>query len=153
MGVQLTSGELAEYLDRAHTVIVSTIDKEGFPHSVPMWFVLLDGAIYFRTMAHQQKAVNLRRTPKICLLAEDGEAWVDLRAVMVRGEAAEVTDPAEIARFEAAFDRKYADYRLPESNLGGGTQRHYSRPRVYLKVPLGGARIASWFNRKVRLKA
>lgn len=153
MGVELTPGERDDYLERAHTVIISTIDKDGFPHAVPMWFVYLDGAVYFRTMAHQQKAVNLRRNPKICLLVEDGEAWVDLRAAMIRGEAEEVTDPAEIDRFEAAFGRKYAAFRLPDTRVGNATQRHYARPRVYLKVPLAGARVASWYNRKVRLPA
>ena len=153
MGVQLTRDEIDDYLTRAHTVILSSVGRDGYPHSVPMWFAYLDGAIYFRTMGHQQKALNLKRDPKACLLVEDGEAWVDLRAVMVRGDAEEVSDPAEIERFEAVFDRKYQPFRQPTAQLGDATRRHYSRPRAYFKVPLDGSRVASWYNRKVRLRS
>ena len=152
MGVELTRAEIDDYLAQAHKVILTSQGPDGFPHAVPMWFTYQDGAIYFRTMSHQQKSVNIQRNPKVCLLVEDGEAWIDLRAVMVRAEAQVVTDPAEIERFEEAFERKYEAFRQPMANPGEATRRHYSRPRAYFKVPLEEVRIASWYNRKVRVR-
>lgn len=152
MGVQLTGEELEQYLTRAHTLIVCTNGKDGLPHAVPVWFAFLDGAVYFRSMSHQQKAVNLLRDPRICLLVEDGEAWVDLRSVMIRSEAQQVHDADEIEKFNAAFGAKYGGSRRPTEKTGDATRRHYDRPRSFFKVPLAGARIASWYNRKVRLR-
>jgi PPOX class probable F420-dependent enzyme len=152
MGVELTRAEIEDFLTNAHTLIVSTIGKDGVPHAAPLWFNFLDGAVYFRSMSHQQKAVNLARNPKVCLLVEDGEAWVDLRAVMLRGEVQVVEDEAEIARFNRAFNAKYAAYRRPDERVGEATLRHYSRPRTYFRLPLADARVTSWYNRKVRLR-
>lgn len=153
MGVDLTHQEIEDYLTRAHTAIVTSVGKDGYPHAVPVWFVYLNGALYFRSMSGQQKAVNLLRNPKICLLVEDGEAWVDLRSVVVRGDAQEVREPEEIQRFAAASEEKYRAFRAPTARTPEATRTHYSRPRVFFKVPLEGSRVATWYNRKIRMKS
>jgi PPOX class probable F420-dependent enzyme len=152
MGVELTRAEIEEFLSQAHTLIVCTVGKDGYPQATPVWFLYMDGAIYFRAMRHLQKSVNLLRNPKACFLVEDGEAWIDLRAVMVRGDVQVVEDEAELRRFSERFQEKYRPYRRPVSSVPAATNRHYSRPRICFKLPLDGSRVASWYNRKLRLR-
>ena len=93
--IVLTDGELAELLAGARSATMATIGADGQPHLVAMWFAIIDGDICFETKAKSQKAVNLRRDPRISLLVEDGATYEDLRGVSIEG-VAEVTDDADL---------------------------------------------------------
>src|SRR5438046_10297241 len=38
-GIALTLDEQQRFLEEPHTIILSTIDRHGYPHSVAMWHV------------------------------------------------------------------------------------------------------------------
>ena len=85
--IAMTAEEQSAYLASAKTLILTSIDREGYPHSVAMWFALIDGLVHMTTFRKSQKAVNLRRNPKVGLLAESGATYSELRGLMVRGRA------------------------------------------------------------------
>lgn len=149
MGVNLDQDEIDEFLRDGHTVTVSTIDKDGYPHSTPLWYAYLDGEVYFRKLKKSQGAVNIARNDKVCCLVETGEAWIDLKAVMIRGRAVPVTDEATIARFLAENERKYAPFRTVRAAMPGKTQQHYAQERVVYRV-VPEKKIVSFWNRKLR---
>jgi PPOX class probable F420-dependent enzyme len=93
--IVLSDDEIAELLAGARSATMATIGPDGQPHLVAMWFAIIDGDICFETKAKSQKAVNLRRDPRISLLVEDGATYEDLRGVSVEGRA-EVTDDADL---------------------------------------------------------
>jgi PPOX class probable F420-dependent enzyme len=93
--IVLTDDEIRELLAGSRTATMATIGPDGQPHLVAMWFALIDGDICFETKAKSQKAVNLRRDPRISCLVEDGATYEDLRGVSIEGTA-EVTDDAEL---------------------------------------------------------
>ena len=75
----MTDGEVQTYLAQQRTMIRVTNGPSGHPHTVAMWYGLVDGAIWFETKAKSQKAVNLRRDPRITCLIEDGHTYDTLR--------------------------------------------------------------------------
>ena len=58
-----------------------------------MWYGVVDGEIWLETKAKSQKAVNLRRDPRITFLLEAGDTYDTLRGVSFEGTAEIVDDP------------------------------------------------------------
>ena len=95
--IRMSDDEVREFLSNAKTVILTSNGRDGFPHSVPMWFFLEDdGTLRITTFRKSQKVVNVRRDPKVMLLAEDGEEYSELRGVMIKAET-EIVDDVELA--------------------------------------------------------
>jgi PPOX class probable F420-dependent enzyme len=94
--VEMTELEVAGFVERSRTATMGTIGPNGLPHLVAMWYAVLDGSIWFETKARSQKAVNLRRDPRITCLIEDGLTYDKLRGVSLEGTAEIVEDPAAI---------------------------------------------------------
>ncbi len=61
MGVRLTEDEAWERLATSHTGIITTLRRDGWPVSLPMWFSVVDRKIYMRTLAASKKAVRIKR--------------------------------------------------------------------------------------------
>jgi nitroimidazol reductase NimA-like FMN-containing flavoprotein (pyridoxamine 5'-phosphate oxidase superfamily) len=83
--IRLTADEQAAFLHEHRKAALATIDKNGFPHVTAMNFIMRDGAFYMTSYGKAQKIVNIRRNPKIAIMAEAGTAYAELKGVMVRG--------------------------------------------------------------------
>ena len=91
--IQMSDEEVREFLGATQTLILTSLGPDGFPHSVPMWFALDgDGTIRITTFGKSQKVLNIRRNPKVTLLAESGEKYPELKGVMIQAEAKVVED-------------------------------------------------------------
>ncbi|MCL0102314.1 pyridoxamine 5'-phosphate oxidase family protein [Dehalococcoidia bacterium] len=150
MPVTLDQAEVDDFLTQGHTLIFTTIDKDGYPHSSPLWYVYMDGNIYVRGRANSQKAANIARNANVCGLVETGELWRELKAVMIRGEAVAITDSHELAKFTQKLTDKYAGFRESQENLPKRTQHHYSTSSCHWKI-VPRKKVATWDNRKIRL--
>lgn len=89
--VRMSDEEVRDFLEKAHSLQVATIGKDGAPHLTTVWFGIRDGKILFETYGKSQKVVNLRRDNRIAVLAEDGDTYDKLRGVSINGTA-EVID-------------------------------------------------------------
>ena len=58
MGVRLTEDEAWERLATSHTGIITTLRRDGWPVSLPMWFAVVDRKSYMREHAASQKATR-----------------------------------------------------------------------------------------------
>ena len=143
--IALSEEERRAYLRERPTVILVSIGRDGWPHAVPMWFVVGDdGAIYMTTYGRSQKAVNLRRNPKVALLVESGIAYDELKGVLLRGRA-DVLDDLELCT--TILSKVHAKHT---GGLAEGVEdlmRAQARKRVVLKVT--PERVASWDHRKL----
>jgi PPOX class probable F420-dependent enzyme len=101
--VQMTPDEVAEMLAAGRKVQLATINPDGYPHLVTMYYALVDGKIAFWTYRTSQKALNLARDPRISCLVETGEAYFDLRGVQVQGTVETITDPDAIYQIGLAI--------------------------------------------------
>ena len=90
--IKLTDDEFSAYLAEQTTVIVASNGHRGWPHLMPLWFVVRptgpDGAqeLWGWTFAKSQKTKNLERDPRATLQIEDGEEYHLLRGVMLETE-------------------------------------------------------------------
>ena len=101
--VRMTDAEVAEMLAANRKVQLATINPDGYPHLVTMYYALVDGAIAFWTYRTSQKAVNLARDPRITCLVESGQAYFDLRGVQIQGTVQVVTDPDAVYQLGLAI--------------------------------------------------
>lgn len=90
--ITMTDTEVLAFLTSGHTVQVSTIGADGFPHVAPMWYTVEEGKVAFRSFTKSQKIVNLRRNPKLTVLVESGDSYAELQGVMIKGEANLIND-------------------------------------------------------------
>ncbi|MGA0238923.1 MAG: pyridoxamine 5'-phosphate oxidase family protein [Acidimicrobiales bacterium] len=94
--IRMNADELTLFLAAQKSLQVGTLDRDGSVHLSTLWFALVEGKIVFETYTKSQKIVNLRRDPRITVLAEDGRVYEELRGVMIKGTATLVDDPADV---------------------------------------------------------
>ena len=88
--IRMSEEEVLELLEEERTVICATNGVQGWPHLMPLWYVVRptgeDGTaqLWAWTFAKSQKARNLERDPRATLEVEAGEAYDALRGVMLR---------------------------------------------------------------------
>src|SRR5215470_12196397 len=111
MGVQLTDEEIWQFVADSHTGILTTIDRQGFPVSLPTWHVVIDERVYVRTREKAAKSRRIAVDSRVSFLVESGEYWVDLKAVCLIGHAHHVTDEELRAAVLTALDDKYGGFR------------------------------------------
>lgn len=106
--ITMSPDEQQAFLAEGHTLIVTTIGKDGWPHVAPMWYFMDGGNVAFRSFTKSQKIVNLERNPKVTVLLEIGETYEELRGIMIKGTARLVTDPGEVLAMYGELSKKYA---------------------------------------------
>ena len=94
--VTMPADEVAALLAAARKVHLATINPDGSPHLVTMFYGLRDGQIAFWTYRSAQKARNLVRDPRVTCLVEAGEEYFELRGVQVVGTVRRIEDPARV---------------------------------------------------------
>ncbi|HZC07400.1 MAG TPA: TIGR03618 family F420-dependent PPOX class oxidoreductase [Ktedonobacterales bacterium] len=104
--IRMSEREVADYLAQGRSLAVATINPDGAPHLVAMWYALVDGKIAFWTYAKSQKAVNLRRDPRLTCMMESGANYAELRGVQISGRATLVEDPAQVRALGEAIYRR-----------------------------------------------
>ena len=101
--VAMSADEVAGMLAGGRKVQLATINPDGYPHLVTMYYTLIDGKIAFWTYRTSQKALNLARDPRISCLVETGDAYFDLRGVQVQGTVETITDPDAVYQIGLAI--------------------------------------------------
>ncbi len=153
MGVRLTEEEAWEMLARSHTGIITTLRRDGWPISLPMWFAVVDRKIYMRTLAASKKALRIKHDQRACFMVESGEAWKDLAAVVIPVRASLIdADSAEARQALAVLGAKYQGFGLPRQQVPEATKKHYGAGNVVIRLEAAGGMI-TWNNAKIRLKS
>lgn len=112
--IRMNDEEIRAFLEQQHTVQIATIDHDGWPHLVAMWYVLIDNQIVFWTYAKSQKALNLRRDARLTCLIEAGVSYNELRGVQIKGRASISDDSATVQRIGEAIWERYVGGPLNE---------------------------------------
>lgn len=99
--------ELAGFLDEQRTVVVATNGRDGWPHLMPLWYVVRDGELWSWTYAKSQKVKNLERDPRVTLQVEAGEEYHLLRGVMVKARTVLHRDLETVAAFGVELFERY----------------------------------------------
>ena len=122
MPARMTDQEVKAFLDaKPGWIVLSTIGRDGYPHSVPLGYFRLGDDIYIGCRAGTQKTKNIERNPKVSLVLESGSSRKDIKGVMIQGHATVHTDPETALRLsrEAARLRGVAEDALPREPRSG----------------------------------
>jgi nitroimidazol reductase NimA-like FMN-containing flavoprotein (pyridoxamine 5'-phosphate oxidase superfamily) len=88
--------EFDRFLDsRPGWIVLSTIDADGFPHSVPLGYFRHGEEVVCGVRDRTHKVRNVEANPKVSLLVEAGSTMADIRGAMIQGEARIVRAPEE----------------------------------------------------------
>jgi PPOX class probable F420-dependent enzyme len=103
----MTTVEVLAFLEEQRTVTLATNGHDGWPHTMPLWYVVRDGQLWSWTYAKSQKARNMERDPRVTLQVETGEGYGKLRGVMIRAHAWIHRDLDTVSAFATELFRKY----------------------------------------------
>jgi PPOX class probable F420-dependent enzyme len=141
----MSDAEAAAFLAEERVLVVATIGRDGWPHLMPLWYVVREGEPWATTYAKSQKVRNLERDPRCTLQVEAGERYDELRGLMVKAHAELVHDAALVEDLERAVFLRYHG-RDPDADDAAGLVRQAPK-RVALRFLLRER--ASWDHRKL----
>ena len=81
----MTTDEMHAFLDEGRDLQVASINADGTPHLVTMWYLREGDDLLFWTYAKSQKVVNVRRDPRATVLVATGERYEELKGVSING--------------------------------------------------------------------
>jgi PPOX class probable F420-dependent enzyme len=143
--IAMSDAEAAAFLAGERVLVVATMGRDGWPHLMPLWYVVRDGEAWATTYAKSQKVRNLERDPRCTLQVEAGERYDELRGLMLKAEALLERDPAVVEEVERAVFLRYHG-REPDPDEAAGLARQASK-RVALRFAVRER--ASWDHRKL----
>lgn len=136
MTERLDDPRVQRFLATIDVVVLATVQADGSPLAMPVWFLHGQRALLMISEADTQKVRNLRRDPRVCVVAEAGTPS-DYRGVIIRGRAEFLADTKERRELVGAFLDKYRP--ALERRWGG---RAMPSDRVMFRVVPG--RVQSW---------
>jgi len=143
--IAMTEHEVEAFLESERVVTCATLGRDGWPHLMPLWYVVRDGELWSWTYAKSQKVRNLERDARCTLQVETGEAYHELRGVMVRAEAVVHRDLEAVWRLGVAIAERYGGAVLDEA--ARAALRSQAAKRVALQFVARST--ASWDHRKL----
>jgi hypothetical protein len=125
--IKMSDAEVAAFLAEQQTVTCATAGPRGWPHLMPLWYVVRDvpvgaggaGAspagpvprLWSWTYAASQKVRNIERDPRATLQVEAGELYQELRGVMLECEAVVHRELNDVAALGRELFTRYASSR------------------------------------------
>jgi PPOX class probable F420-dependent enzyme len=146
--IVMSPDEVTQFLARSRTATVASIGPDGMPHLVAMWYGIIGDAVFIETKMKSQKAVNLRRDPRMVFMVEAGTSYDTLRGVSLEGTAV-IIGESDGEEYWAAARSVYERYTGPYTEEARPLLDLMMNKRIVVKlVP---ERIRSWDHRKLGL--
>jgi PPOX class probable F420-dependent enzyme len=140
--IKMAPDEVAAFLAEQRIVICATNGPGGWPHLMPLWYVLRGEEVWGWTYAKSQKVRNLERDSRATLQVEDGELYHELRGVMIEARTTVHRDVDTVAGIGSELLARFG---------GGDAADDIIRAQAAKRVALqfSPARVASWDHRKL----
>jgi PPOX class probable F420-dependent enzyme len=145
--IELTEDEQRELLDSERVVTVASHGPRGWPHLMPLWYVVRDGEIWIWTYAKSQKVKNLERDPRATLLVETGHEYTELRGVQIEAEAEIIRDTGQVLAFAKELTVRYSEGI--ESVEGDAAKALEAQAPKRVAIRFVPKRVASWDHGKL----
>lgn len=115
----MTDAEVLAFLDEERVVTCATFGPRGWPHLMPLWYVVRDGRIWAWTFAKAQKTRNLERDPRATLQVEAGrDQYPELRGVMLETEVTLHRDTAFVTGLGLEIFARYGGANVEDLDPG-----------------------------------
>jgi general stress protein 26 len=144
--IQLSQDEVVAFLLEERTLICATNGPDGWPHLMPLWYVVRDGELWAWTFAKSQKVRNLERDPRVTVQVEAGETYDQLRGVMLAGETVVHRDLPTVTALGIDLAARYGDGAAVSDDMRAAFEVQAAK-RVALQFV--EHRRATWDHRKL----
>jgi PPOX class probable F420-dependent enzyme len=144
--ITLSAIEQRELLEQGRIVVVSSLGPRGWPHSMPLWYVLRDREIWIYTYAKSQKVRNLERDPRATLMVETGHEYFELRGVEIEAEAEIHRELDDVYELGKELTIRYSG---AGSIHGQAADALRAQAAKRVAISFEARRIASWDHRKL----
>jgi PPOX class probable F420-dependent enzyme len=134
--MNLDDARIQRFLTTKEVVVLATVQADGAPLAMAMWFLHDPAALTMISVAGTQKIRNLRRDPRVCVVAEGGSREKPC-GVAVHGRVEFLADGPERRALAERFVEKYRPYL--ERRWGG---RAMPADRVMFRIV--PARVRGW---------
>lgn len=112
--ITMSDEEALAFLDEQRIVTCASLQRDGRPHLMPLWYVVRDGTLWAWTYGKSQKAVNLRRDPRATLQIEAGDSdYGQLRGIMIEADTVVHDDLDTVADLGTELLSRYAGAEIP----------------------------------------
>ena len=151
--LSMSQGEIEALLAEPHTGVLSTLGPKGWPHSVGIFYVAVavdPVELHMWVYGKSQKARNVERDARASLLVEHGEPYVDLRGVLVRGEARIVRDRDAVFQLGKQIYERYFFSRTGIAWENGPADNVERQSAKRVNLVLSATSFASWNHAKGR---
>jgi PPOX class probable F420-dependent enzyme len=145
--IRMSEAERLALMAAEDVVVVTSLGPRGWPHSMPMWFVVRDGEVWIWTYGKSQKARNLERDPRATLLLETGDSYEELRGVMIEAEAELLGAEDAVLGLGLAIAARHRESGEPGPEERGALE---AQARKRLAVRFRPVRTMSWDHRKLK---
>ncbi len=149
--IRMTDAEIGGFLAAPHKMQLATIDPDGAPHLVAMYYAPAGddaaptGSVAFWTYRSSQKARNLERDPRCTVMVEAGEDYDQLHGVSITGSVTATDAVDEVLRIGTAVYGRYLGGALPDG-IEVFLEAQARKRRAYVLTP---TKVASWDHRKL----
>ncbi|HVP01196.1 MAG TPA: pyridoxamine 5'-phosphate oxidase family protein [Solirubrobacteraceae bacterium] len=112
--IRMSDAEVRAFLDESRTVTCATNGVRGWPHLMPLWFIVRQSGpqgspeLWAWTFAKSQKTRNLERDPRATLQLEAGTEYHLLRGVMFETDVVIHRDHETVLGVGLDVFRRYA---------------------------------------------
>ena len=136
MTATLADPAIQRFLATRDVAVLATVQADGAPLAMPMWFLHDPTALTMISVEGTQKVRNLRRDARVCVVAEAVAPGGEVQGVTAIGKAEFLGDGPER---RALIDRFHAKYRRLERLWNG---RAMPPNRVMFRI--APARVVRW---------
>jgi PPOX class probable F420-dependent enzyme len=134
--MELGDSRIQGFLATKEIAVLATVQADGAPLAMPMWFVHGSTSLTMISVADTQKVRNLRRDPRVSVVAEAVSGSGEIRGLVVQGRIEFLADgPGR----RALIDRFHAKYRRLEKLWGGKAM-----PPDRVMFTIVPSRVRSW---------
>lgn len=105
----MSDAEVLAFLDEERVLTCATMGPRGWPHLMPLWYVVRDGRLWAWTYGRSQKVLNLARDPRATVQVEAGrDQYHELRGVMLETEVVLHRELDDVTTLGLEIFRRYS---------------------------------------------
>jgi PPOX class probable F420-dependent enzyme len=124
MTERLEDPRIQRFLAAKEVVVLATVQADGSPLAMPVWLVHGPKTLTMISEASTQKVRNLRRDPRVCVVAESGTSS-DYCGVVIRGRAEFLAESEErrglvrafLEKYHPALERRWSGRAMPSDRV------------------------------------
>jgi len=141
----MSAEERDAFLREQRVVRVASAGPDGAPHVTPLWFVWDGEHLWLNSIVRAQRHANLLRDPRVALVVDAGDGYLELRGIELGGVVEQVGESPRTGAPDAALEAVEAQFAA--KYLGEGAAFAHDGKHAWLRIT--PQREYSWDFRKL----